>query len=75
MEDVCKVFHPEYATPFWTNVKPVCGKCKLSLWWVCILWICEFNKNNFLLVTTKSNKENIYFDGKGSILCSCALHN
>ena len=51
--------HPEYATPFWTNVKPVCGKCKLSLWRVCILWICEFNKNNLLLVTTKSNKESI----------------
>ena len=62
--------HPEYATPFWTNVKPVCGKCKLSPWRVCILWICEFNKNNSLLVTTKSNKENIYCDGKGSIL-SC----
>ena len=59
--------HPEYATPFWTNVKPVCGKCKLLLCQVGILWICEFNKNNFLLVITKSNKENIYCDGKGSI--------
>jgi len=53
--------HPEYVTPFWTNVRPVCGKCKLSLWRVYILWICEFNENNFLLVTTKSNKENIYY--------------
>ena len=64
--------HPEYATPFWTNVKSVWGKCKLSLWRVCILWICEFNKNNFLLVTTKSNKENIYCDGKGSVY-TCRL--
>ena len=60
-------FAPRVCNTFWTNVKPVCGKCKLWLWRVCILWICEFNKNNFLLVTTKSNKESIYCDGKGSI--------
>ena len=47
--------HPECATPFWTSVKPVDNKCKLSLYLVCILWTCEFNLNSFLFVTTKSS--------------------
>ena len=65
MEDGCKFC--TQSMQHLSNVKPVWGKCKLSLWRVCILWICEFNKNHFLLVTTKSNKENIHCVGKGSI--------
>ena len=64
------MLHPEYAAPFWTNFRLVDGKCKLSLLRVFILWIDELSRNNFLLLTTKTSKENKYWDGRGSIL-SC----
>ena len=60
--------HPEYATPFWINVRLVDGKCMLSLLCVFTLWIDELGRNNFLLLTTKTSKENKYWDGRGSIL-------
>jgi len=50
---------PKQKTPFCNTVKFAMGKCKSEMYLVLMLCTSELDLNNYVFLTTNSNKENI----------------